>query len=244
MKTDYLYSRTQNNGTITIGYSGKQVKTTTSAGLGNTNTLNLFNVTNLKVGMAVSMDTGNSIAQDTVIESISNMTVTLSKNLQGTVQNGASVNFGTDWKNTLTVTELSGTGSRDVQVDSDGKLTVAASDRRLKKNIVYLDSTIDKIIKLKPCTFEWKDDDKNNTVIGLIAQDVEKVIPEAVYENESNGMKGLQYKYITATMIKGMQEQQEIINQQKEKIEKQQTEIDSLKIQMAAILARLENLEK
>ena len=135
-------------------------------------------------------------------------------------------------------------GNADLQIDTNGKIVVNASDRRLKKNIVYLDSAIDKINELKPCTFEWKEDEKNSTVIGLIAQDVEKVIPEAVFINKSSGMRGLHYKYITATMIKGMQDQQEIINQQKEKIEKQQTEIDSLKIQMAAILARLDNLEK
>merc|ERR1712147_233787 len=116
------------------------------------------------------MDSGSSIAVDTVIDSILNSVVTLSKNLRGTVSTGASINFGTDWKNTLTVTNLSGTGSRDVQADGDGKLTVAASDKRLKKNIVYLDSTIDKIIGLKPCTFEWKNDETNSTVIGLIAQ--------------------------------------------------------------------------
>ena len=135
-------------------------------------------------------------------------------------------------------------GNADLQINTNGKIIVNSSDRRLKKNIVYLDSAIDKINGLKPCTFEWKEDETNTTVIGLIAQDVEKVIPEAVFINKSSGMRGLHYKYITATMIKGMQDQQEIINQQKEKIEKQQTEIDSLKIQMAAILARLDNLEK
>ena len=144
----------------------------------------------------------------------------------------------------LTISTLASNSTSDVQANSNGKLVIVASDRRLKKNIVYLDSAIDKINGLKPCTFEWKEDETNSTVIGLIAQDVEKVIPEAVFINKSNGMRGLHYKYITATMIKGMQDQQEIINQQKEKIEKQQTEIDSLKIQMAAILARLDNLEK
>ena len=115
-------------------------------------------------------------------------------------------------KDDLVVSNLAGTGTRDVQVDSTGKLAPTASDKRLKKNIVYLNSSIDKINGLKPCTFEWKEDEKNTTVIGLIAQDVEKVIPEAVFINESNGMRGLHYKYITATMIKGMQDQQKIIN--------------------------------
>jgi hypothetical protein len=139
--------------------------------------------------------------------------------------------------------------------DGDGNLSWLTpgggpSDIRLKKNIVYLDSAIDKIIGLKPCTFVWKKDETNTPVIGFIAQDVETVIPEAVFINENSGMKGLYYNYITATIIKGMQDQQDIINKQKEKIEaqksiinKNETEINTLKNQMAAILARLDKLE-
>ena len=59
----------------------------------------------------------------------------------------------------------------------------AYSDERLKKNIKKIENAIDKIEKLNGVEFEWKENNKKS--IGVIAQNVEKVLPELVEESET-----------------------------------------------------------
>ena len=54
------------------------------------------------------------------------------------------------------------------------------SDIRLKENVEVISDAINKVKQLKGITFNYKKDGKKST--GLIAQDLEKVLPEAVYE--------------------------------------------------------------
>ena len=94
---------------------------------------------------------------------------------------------------------------------SDGTLTTSTSDRRLKKNIQVLSKGIETIEKLKPCSYEWKDCLNGVTKLGLIAQDVKEVIPEATFVNKSDGFMGIHDNHIMAVMIKAIQDQQKMI---------------------------------
>jgi hypothetical protein len=61
------------------------------------------------------------------------------------------------------------------------------SDARLKKNVEPLTGSLEKITRLRPVTFEWKEPDEHNGTgrqVGFIAQDVEKVLPEWVGAND------------------------------------------------------------
>lgn len=68
----------------------------------------------------------------------------------------------------------------------------STSDANLKKNIKPSTDSLNKIMNLKPCTFDWKHNDKKE--IGFIAQEVEEVYPELVDENET--IDGSKYKGI------------------------------------------------
>ena len=77
-------------------------------------------------------------------------------------------------------------------VIANGNITAYgnASDIKLKENVEVIESPVDKIKQLKGVTFNYKKDGSKST--GLIAQDLEKVLPEAVYtsetiDNEING---------------------------------------------------------
>ena len=59
----------------------------------------------------------------------------------------------------------------------------SVSDERLKENIEVIKNPIEKVKKLKGVTFIYKKNKKKGT--GLIAQDLEKVLPEAVYTSET-----------------------------------------------------------
>ena len=103
-------------------------------------------------------------------------------------------------------------GSTDLFVirdDGYGFLKAAAwaygSDRRIKENINYIQTGLDKILALKPATFDYIDGVKNN--IGWIAQDVQEVIPEAVNTiSEINDQLTLKSDYIVPYLVKAVQE--------------------------------------
>ena len=83
---------------------------------------------------------------------------------------------------------------------------VQTSDRRLKKNIQNLNSPLEKTIKMRGVSYQWKDENKSQrNQIGVIAQEVEAVYPEFVITNE-NGMKAVNYAQMTAVLIEAMKE--------------------------------------
>ncbi len=107
------------------------------------------------------------------------------------------------------------------------------SDRRLKKNIAPLKSPLDKVSGLQGVTFEWKeaqwlnDDLRKTRQIGLVAQDVEKNLPELVSEDLA-GYKAVSYTKLTAVLV-------EAVKELKNKVERQQAEIEILKAQLESI---------
>ena len=119
-------------------------------------------------------------------------------------------------------------------VDSSGWHNV--SDARLKKNIEPLQSSsgLSAIEALRPVTFNWIDPARGTAQqTGLIAQEVQKVLPGVVDVGEATpetpgGTLSINYDAIVPSLIKAVQEQQT-------QIAKQQQEISDLKSQVAAL---------
>lgn len=101
------------------------------------------------------------------------------------------------------------------------------SDERLKTNIVSLEGSLEKVMRLRGVQYTWmenisvKSGDQSFPIteglpkgpqIGFIAQEVEKVLPEVVKET-SMGYKALEYHTLTALLVSAMQEQQEKIEE-------------------------------
>ena len=98
-------------------------------------------------------------------------------------------------------------------IDEDGTYQ-KGSDRALKKNIKALPPTLSKVMKLRPCTYQYKASESGKTSIGMIAQEVEKYFPQMVRKKE---FYTLDYNGFGVIAIKAIQEQQEqIIQLQKE----------------------------
>jgi len=126
------------------------------------------------------------------------------------------------------------------------------SDRRLKKNIETLENTLDKVMALKPTLYHFRtEDDSDSKHFGLIAQELKEVFPEVVKIQEGNfeGMKDMhavKYTELIPVLIKGMQEQQVIIQDLEEKLEDQQKqqlayqELEGMVRKMKQKLDRLE----
>jgi hypothetical protein len=88
------------------------------------------------------------------------------------------------------------------------------SDINKKKNIRPIKNAIDITKKLEGVRFNWIDNDEPS--IGVIAQDVEKVLPELVVE--SGGTKSVSYGNIIGVLIEAIKEQQVRIEELEEKL--------------------------
>ncbi|KAF5273158.1 hypothetical protein FQR65_LT17232 [Abscondita terminalis] len=109
------------------------------------------------------------------------------------------------------------------------------SDGRAKTNIVALasarGSALNKMLNLKGYSYDWKEVDDSagkrkrisaadrspagNRQIGFMAQEVEKIIPEAVLMVDSSGVKLMSYTQIIPFLVEAIKEQRVIIDQLK-----------------------------
>ena len=90
------------------------------------------------------------------------------------------------------------------------------SDIKSKQNIQTIKNSLEKVLKLRGVSFEWIDN--KNKAIGVIAQEVEQVLPETVTENE-NGIKSVSYDSIIGLLIEAIKEQQGLITNIEKKID-------------------------
>ena len=125
-------------------------------------------------------------------------------------------------------------GVEEMRLENDGDLHVdgdvvafssTVSDERLKENIQVVDNALDKVCQLNGVTFDWKKDGVNSA--GLIAQDVEKVLPSAVKERElplksDDGVeyKTVEYAQITSLLVEAIKELKEENKSLRDEIQK------------------------
>jgi hypothetical protein len=93
------------------------------------------------------------------------------------------------------------------------------SDARTKKDINYLEESIlDKVMKLKPASFRYKENEENIKG-GFIAQDIKDIFPDLVTATKSDDeMMGVDYYGVIAILTKAIQEQQIQIEELKAKL--------------------------
>jgi hypothetical protein len=84
-----------------------------------------------------------------------------------------------------------------------GNIT-ANSDLTLKKNLKLIDNPIDKLMQLNGYAYQWKTDDSYQ--YGVIAQEVEKILPYAV-STGNDGIKGVSYNQIIPVLIEAIKVQ-------------------------------------
>jgi hypothetical protein len=94
-------------------------------------------------------------------------------------------------------------------ISSNGNITAfSTSDRRMKEDIAPLTDVMEKIETLQGVSYTMKDTGRQE--IGLIAQDVEEVVPEVVRVG-GDGIYGIQYGNLVALLIEAVKTQQEQI---------------------------------
>jgi hypothetical protein len=97
-----------------------------------------------------------------------------------------------------------------------------SSDKRLKNNIKPIDKALDKVNSISGVTFEWNEKSHKQTGkkdIGVIAQEVEEILPEVV-ETRTNGYKAVDYQKLTALLIESVKELTKEVQDLKSQINK------------------------
>ena len=122
-------------------------------------------------------------------------------------------------------------------VNSGGQFT--SSDIRLKKDLKLIEEPLNKIKELNGYNFTWKKNDKKD--IGLIAQEVEKVIPNAVIHDSE--YKQVCYTKLIPLLLESVKEQQKIIQKQNAKIDDQQKIIQKQNFKIDDQNIKINNLE-
>ncbi len=113
-----------------------------------------------------------------------------------------------------------GTANRfTFQVDN-GEFTAtgditAFSDVRVKENIELIQRPIDKVKQISGYTYNRSDIESDKRYAGVIAQEVEKVLPEVVSEDD-DGMKSVAYGNMVGLLIEAIKDQQKQIDELKE----------------------------
>jgi hypothetical protein len=113
------------------------------------------------------------------------------------------------------------TGSAQVALTYQGNVIAAGnvtaygspSDSRLKENVKPLTGALGKVMQLQGCTFDWKEDSEQHTMVGLredigfIADDVKEVVPNMVRMGQ-DGYLSLRDRGFSALLVEAMKEQQ------------------------------------
>jgi len=102
-------------------------------------------------------------------------------------------------------------------------IAYSSSDSRLKDNITAIESPLEKLSKINGVSFNWNDKQSVYEVgakdYGVIAQEVEEVLPELVITRD-NGYKAVRYEKIVSLLIEAIKEQQTQINNLTDKLNK------------------------
>jgi hypothetical protein len=154
--------------------------------------------------------TANSVLFDVDDFEIISQTTTINSN-SFSINSSVEVSGSTDFNGADN--NFSGVIVADSDITSNGTITAvdfnSTSDISLKENVKTLTNSAEIINDILPVSFNWKSNGEKS--YGVIAQDIEKIIPDIVNEKD-DGTKTVSYSQLTAFLIGAIKEQQNELN--------------------------------
>src|SRR6202008_1023624 len=123
--------------------------------------------------------------------------------------------------------------------------STCASDRRLKKNVTPFTAMLGKVTALQPVHYFWRSDEfpdrhfGNSQNYGLIAQDVEQVLPELV-ATDSDGYKAVDYSKLPLLTIQALKE----LKVENDALKRRVVELEDLKTQNEVLRQHVAEIER
>jgi len=215
--TDYnIFDRLNSASRMVVGHNGN-VTIPGNVGIGTTSPATQLEIFNNN-DQAATLRLNSTVSDgDAVAAIISFANAAGSGGVQGRIESIATEDDATSFK-----FYTSNGSSPSMTLDVDGNMTIAGtltqnSDARLKENIKPIESALDKVKQMQGVEFNKINNDTKE--IGVIAQDIEKVLPELVLEDKE-GIKSVAYGNITAVLIEAIKEQQKQIEKLKQQLNK------------------------
>jgi hypothetical protein len=129
---------------------------------------------------------------------------------QGAGDESQTIRMGTAQTRTfiagINVAGVSGTA---VVVDANGQLGITLSSARYKQDIAPMGTQSEKLLRLQPVTFAYKDDSKGTTHYGLIAEEVAAVYPELVTQTATGEVQAVRYQELIPMLLNELQRQRQ-----------------------------------
>lgn len=142
---------------------------------------------------------------------------------------------------------IDATGNINANTLSSSDGIVQTSDRRLKKNILPLNQTLEKVLQLRGVSYQWKDEKKSQRAqIGVIAQEVEEIYPEFVVTSEE-GEKAVNYAQMVAVLIEAIKEMNGTVQTLESKVaslEQDMSTLEKEKAELAKVWSEIDALKK
>ena len=187
---------------------------------------------NFNAGTITGSLSGNASTATTATNVTATANNTTNETVYLTFVDGATGSQGIETDTDLTYNPSTGNLSILGDFTAGGDVTAYnTSDVTLKENVVAIENALNKVKAIRGVTFDWKDEVierkggedgyfVRKQDVGVIAQEVEEVLPEVVATKE-DGTKAVRYEKLVALLIEAVKEQQ--------------NQIDSLKLEIQAI---------
>jgi len=193
---------------------GKDISITLTGDVTGTGTItDLANVSFATTIAANSVALGTDTTGDYVASLVQGTGVTITNNSGEGATPTISIGQAVATNSAVAFASVSATG--DI-------VAFSGSDRRLKNNIVNISDALNKVKQLNGVTWEWNEDanevTKTAPSTGLIAQEVQEVLPEVVKERE-DGYLGIDYSKMVGLLVEAIKEQQTQIAELKAEVE-------------------------
>jgi len=206
-----------------LGGSNQNVKTNSDVTFASASLSNVVISGNLTVlGDAVELGVSELTIEDKTITVASGSADSAAADGAGIIIAGASKSI--TWNHGDSRFDISDdvhvTGN--IQATSD-VIAFSSSDKKLKNNIKPIPLALDKINSIGGYTFDWneeKQDIYKGTDIGVIAQEIEEVLPELVQTRE-NGFKAVKYDKLVSLLIEGIKDLSAEVDELKRKVNNQ-----------------------
>ncbi len=136
----------------------------------------------------------------------------------------------------------------DVVAESSGLLGCMKSSARYKRDIRDMGDASDKLMKLRPVTFQYKEDSDATRQYGLIAEEVEKVYPELVIDDKDGQPEAVEYQVLPAMLLNEVQKERRDSERKSAQIAKLNAQVAEMKASMrrqnVAFEERLSRIEQ
>ncbi len=112
-------------------------------------------------------------------------------------------------------------GGSQVLIDSTGHLGTFSSSRRYKEDIREIGEASNRLMDLQPVQFRYRQpasDGSKPLQYGLIAEDVDTILPELVVHDGNGRIESVQYHELPALLLNELQKEHRVISEQAEQI--------------------------